>query len=255
MKGNKGITLIALVVTIIVLLILAGVAIMMLRGDNGILNRASEAKYDNIIGSVDEQVKLAQMALRTSITSNMVGKEGYIATQGENFKKLVGEVKNDLGVTTTNYANPEGFAVYQYLDNGSSTLDGTGYIMITYTDNALRSSLPANLVDTTFKVNGVNFTKATDTKGSPANAFSINKAVIVYVIKVSNYECTLSSGAIMTDTVTVSRALRPYNAQADIASSDTDLGSNIVETITASKFEKTSIGTADGLSLNGSARD
>jgi flagellar basal body-associated protein FliL len=43
-KGkNKGITLIALIVTIIVLLILAGVSIAMLTGENGILNRASYA--------------------------------------------------------------------------------------------------------------------------------------------------------------------------------------------------------------------
>ena len=46
MKNNKGITLIALVVTIIVLLILAGVSIAMLSGQNGILNRASEASWE-----------------------------------------------------------------------------------------------------------------------------------------------------------------------------------------------------------------
>ena len=44
MRKNRGITLIALVVTIIVLLILAGVSINMLTGQNGILNRAKEAK-------------------------------------------------------------------------------------------------------------------------------------------------------------------------------------------------------------------
>lgn len=43
-KKNKGITLIALVVNIIVLLILAGVSINMLTGQNGILNKTSEAK-------------------------------------------------------------------------------------------------------------------------------------------------------------------------------------------------------------------
>ena len=41
---NAGITLIALVVTIIVLLILAGISIAMLSGNNGILQRATEAK-------------------------------------------------------------------------------------------------------------------------------------------------------------------------------------------------------------------
>ncbi len=44
MRKEKGITLIALVITIIVLLILAGVAIAMLSGENGILRKAAEAK-------------------------------------------------------------------------------------------------------------------------------------------------------------------------------------------------------------------
>lgn len=39
MKENKGITLIALVITIIVLIILAGVSIAMLTGNNGIISR------------------------------------------------------------------------------------------------------------------------------------------------------------------------------------------------------------------------
>ena len=43
-KNTRGITLIALVITIIVLLILAGVTIAALSGDNGILTRAKEAK-------------------------------------------------------------------------------------------------------------------------------------------------------------------------------------------------------------------
>ena len=43
-RTNKGITLIALVITIIVLLILAGVSIAMLTGDNGILTQAQNAK-------------------------------------------------------------------------------------------------------------------------------------------------------------------------------------------------------------------
>ena len=43
-KEKNGITLIALVITIIVLLILAGVAIATLTGDNGILTKAQNAK-------------------------------------------------------------------------------------------------------------------------------------------------------------------------------------------------------------------
>ena len=44
MKNNKGITLVALVVTIIVLIILAGISINLLLGDNGIITKAQDAK-------------------------------------------------------------------------------------------------------------------------------------------------------------------------------------------------------------------
>ena len=59
MTNNKGITLIALVITIIVLLILAGVSIAMLTGDNGILNQATNAKDETVVGEVEEACKLA----------------------------------------------------------------------------------------------------------------------------------------------------------------------------------------------------
>ena len=58
LRRNKGITLIALVVTIIVLLILAGISIVMLTGQNGILNRAAEAKEKTGVAKEDESQKL-----------------------------------------------------------------------------------------------------------------------------------------------------------------------------------------------------
>ncbi|MCI8547534.1 MAG: hypothetical protein HFJ38_01455 [Bacilli bacterium] len=57
-KQEKGITLIALVITIIVLLILAGVSIVMLTGENGILTQADNAKDETIIGEEKEQISL-----------------------------------------------------------------------------------------------------------------------------------------------------------------------------------------------------
>ena len=44
LKNKSGITLIALVITIIVLLLLAGVAIATLTGENGLITRAKQAK-------------------------------------------------------------------------------------------------------------------------------------------------------------------------------------------------------------------
>ena len=60
LKNQKAITLIALVITIIVLLILAGVSIAMLTGDNGILTQASKAKIEQALGAVKEGIKLDQ---------------------------------------------------------------------------------------------------------------------------------------------------------------------------------------------------
>ena len=61
MKKEKGITLIALVITIIVLLILAGVSINMLTGQNGILTRAIEAKEKTEVAVSREKVVLEVM--------------------------------------------------------------------------------------------------------------------------------------------------------------------------------------------------
>ena len=63
-KKERGITLIALVITITVLLILAGVSIAMLTGDNGILTEASNAKIETVLGAIKEQIKLLQMESR-----------------------------------------------------------------------------------------------------------------------------------------------------------------------------------------------
>ncbi len=56
---QKGITLIALVITIIVLLILAGVTIATLTGENGILARANDSKTQTEIGKEKENLQLA----------------------------------------------------------------------------------------------------------------------------------------------------------------------------------------------------
>ena len=65
LKERKGITLIALVITIIVLLILAGVSIAMLTGENGILNQANKAKTETGYKGAEEKVKLSAIGAKT----------------------------------------------------------------------------------------------------------------------------------------------------------------------------------------------
>ena len=71
-KSTKGITLISLVVTIIILLILAGVTIATLMGNNGLINKASNAKTQTEIASIKEE-------LQTDILGKQTENEGNIS--------------------------------------------------------------------------------------------------------------------------------------------------------------------------------
>ena len=62
-KGNNGVTLVALVITIIVLLILAGVSISLVVGDNGVANQAADVTEENDQATVETEIKTAVMAV------------------------------------------------------------------------------------------------------------------------------------------------------------------------------------------------
>ena len=101
-KRNKGITLIALVVTIIVLLILVGISISMLTGQNGILNRASEAKSKNGTAQNGDLVKLSTMdalsqGLGTITDANL--KTALNNNIGEGKYEITGDATNGWTVT------------------------------------------------------------------------------------------------------------------------------------------------------------
>ena len=66
-QNTRGITLIALVITIIVLLILAGVSISMLTGSNGILTQASNAKHATEESTEKEKRQLSQIEASTHL--------------------------------------------------------------------------------------------------------------------------------------------------------------------------------------------
>ena len=104
-KEQKGITLIALVITIIVLLILAGVSIAMLTGTNGILTQAQKAKMTTELSSYKEQLELYKTEklsenrefLESTLT---VGKESLkynTQPEGEtgNIKTVIPNIKDE----------------------------------------------------------------------------------------------------------------------------------------------------------------
>ena len=84
-KNAKGITLIALVITIIVLLILAGVTIATLTGDNGILNQAGKAKDKT---TEAESIERVQIEVAGSFGND--GKKIDVDELNENLKNIEG---------------------------------------------------------------------------------------------------------------------------------------------------------------------
>ena len=100
--NNKGITLIALVITIIVLLILAGVSIAMLTGDNGILTQAQNAKKETEKASIIEQVQLDILGKQTEngggdITAGELEEilKKYFSNEEQNLKDIIAGTSTD----------------------------------------------------------------------------------------------------------------------------------------------------------------
>ena len=83
-QNNRGITLIALVITIIVLLILAGVSVSTLTGQNGILTQAQNAKQVTEKSAEQEKVQVAASSSRDN--------DGQLS-----FEKLKAEIENQGG--------------------------------------------------------------------------------------------------------------------------------------------------------------
>ena len=86
MKKNTGITMISLAVTIVVLIILAGVSINMLVGNNDIITQAQKAK---------ENMELAKIQEEEQLNNNDEAIEKL-----ENFKKVIATAITEAGVPT-----------------------------------------------------------------------------------------------------------------------------------------------------------
>ena len=73
LKENKGVTLVALVITIIVLLILAGVTLAMVMGDSGIFGKANKASVNTNTSSAESAVSLAVLEATTAQYDDATG--------------------------------------------------------------------------------------------------------------------------------------------------------------------------------------
>ena len=113
LKESKGITLIALVITIIVLLILAGVTIATLTGDNGILKKAGDAKTQTEQAKEDENLKIA--------IAGSYGTDGKL-----NLKDLKDNLKNQ----EISYKDSDKFPLEVIVNGEKKKIDANGNVTV-----------------------------------------------------------------------------------------------------------------------------
>ena len=128
MLKDKGITLIALVVTIIILLILVGVTISQITGENGLIRKAKETveRYKN--ASEEELIQLGELEQYVSDFSVVGGNEGEekaLVSIKENGLEVTGNVKEQT-ITVKVIVIGEASKIEYSIDNGTTWVSSDG---------------------------------------------------------------------------------------------------------------------------------
>jgi len=140
LQKNAGITLVALVITIIVMLILAGVTISMVLGNNGAITQSSKAVEATNMAKVNEEVSLALASIETEYytewSSDNSKKIVEYYTEGNLAKYLAGAVRYNTTEERENeplvageeyiveYLNVEYIVIFKQNLNGSYSIEG-----------------------------------------------------------------------------------------------------------------------------------
>ena len=214
LKNTKGITLIALVVTIIILLILAGVSIAMLTGNNGVLTQGKRAKEETEIAEEKEAISLAMNALKIQkqvgakksgikVALNNEPKEEVLDAQSKNVIKLSATSTNSIIITPEELkeemdkGNPKPESVTQGDDDGLEVTFGADRKNRAYdvtqagviTKKAqLTPEEAAKIVDVVANIDGVTYVltaggEVKETTVTPGNIFGTLKTTDKVITK------------------------------------------------------------------------
>ena len=149
MKNEKGVTLVALVVTIIVLIILAGISINLVLGDNGIITIAKKAKENTELARVKEETELNELytQLESSSTDSVGTNYDAIAKLTE-FKTAIanaideaGGVRPDTAAETTVFADNIKGILKEVTKDATATADDIAKGKTAYVNGSLITGL------------------------------------------------------------------------------------------------------------------
>ena len=172
-KNAKGITLIALVITIIVLLILAGVTIATLTGDNGILTKAQDAKTQTEQAKEDENLKIA-----------------IAGSYGTDGKLNLDDLKENLAKQEISYTDSDKFPLEVTVNGEEKKIDENGNVTVKL----------ESVADS--KTNGTVFNDVTTLEDTYGNQVKIPKG-----FKIANDSATDVTGGIVIEDATYTNTI------------------------------------------------
>ena len=131
MKNQKGITLVVLVVTIVVLIILTGISINLVLGDNGIITIAKKARENTELAKIEEENELNELYAQLETGENSsdgtiydsVAKLTEFKTAIANAIEETGGIKPEISAETVVFANNIKGIVKEVTKNATATAE------------------------------------------------------------------------------------------------------------------------------------
>ena len=233
---NSAITLIALIITIIVLLILAGVTLNMVMGENGLFGKANQAKNKTEVAQYEEELRMCVLELQTDAATN-----GTIFNMETIKNKFVEKVKELENTTEIEFPTEESetridgtYKGYEfYIDDKYAAHIGDKATGISLTTSINPSGWTQGPVTATITIKSNNgISKVEPDEGSKnGNEYIITKENIT---ENTSFEYTVTDGQGNIQTKTVEINTIDKNAPADftITAENTEEGLRITGTTT-----------------------
>lgn len=134
LQKQNGITLVALIITIIILLLLAGITIGLLSGEDGIISKAEKAVIKNEIASAQEDLSLIVEAEKIEYYKDNLKEKGFIEYLYDKYKDVteiesgatifVEKIEEELEVTYTDKKGKD-IGIFNINSNGIVTFEGS----------------------------------------------------------------------------------------------------------------------------------
>ena len=230
-ESNAAITLIALIITIIILLILAGVTLNMVMGENGIFGKANNAKNKTEVAQYEEELRMCVLELQTDAATN--GETFNMDTIKNKFVEKVKELENTTDIefsTGDSETRLDGtYKGYEfYIDDKYAAHIGdkaTGISLTTSINPSGWTQGPVTATITIKSNNGIN--KVEPDEGSKnGNEYIITKENIA---ENKNFEYTVTDGQgnIQTKTAVINTIDKNPPADFTITAENTEEGLRI----------------------------